>query len=259
MFYGTHYSEKVAVGYLEEDQSGVLQVANKLVEMGLQYVLLPIDVNMPGSGYRINVIEYRCNGTEKYIIINDAERLYYTTEKLPRDLNIVNLINDVNGQMKFGDTPYDMKSMFEVLISSAEAKANAYVYHDKLSDEDETCLSGYMEIAKKICSEENIEKHPVDPDFEEFGDDDFGIDLADEDLKKERVEGTAELLLVYKVMADTLRNKGYAFYEIKEIGDIDHHDIVNQNGGYETTLLMLYNGYNWDQVIRRGECFDKIY
>ena len=43
--------------------------------------------------------------------------------------------------------------------------------------------------------------------------------------------------------------------DLKMIGDIDHHDKIYKDGGYEFTLLKLFNGYNWDETIKNVKLY----
>lgn len=147
--------------------------------------------------------------------------------------------------MEHGDEPHNMKSLFEKLFRRAQIEALNYVYYSELTEEDKMCLDSYMEIAKK--------EHILSSS--EFDGDDFGEDIADEDIKNEDVSNSAKSMLINKIIADILRRKGYNFHDLKMIGDIDHHDKIYKDGGYEFTLLKLFNGYNWDETIKNGKLY----
>lgn len=245
MFIGSHYGVEVIVNYLDPEEDVLIQAIKSFDHANIKYELLPIDVCLPDSHVPVFVFKYWKDGKEKFSIFNEEKNLYYITEKLPADIDIIDLIFDVNSQMEHGDEPHNMKSLFEKLFRRAQIEALNYVYYSELTEEDKMCLDSYMEIAKK--------EHILSSS--EFDGDDFGEDIADEDIKNEDVSNSAKSMLINKIIADILRRKGYNFHDLKMIGDIDHHDKIYKDGGYEFTLLKLFNGYNWDETIKNVKLY----
>lgn len=249
MFMGTHYGIEVIVDYMDPEEDVLTQAIKSFEHWKIKYEILPIDVCLPHSNIPIFVFRYWKEEKEKFSIMNQEDNLYYTTEKLPVDLNIIELINDLNGQMRFGSKPKEMASKFLKLLDDAKSEARFQIEYGELSEENKQLMDIYSEIAqKKVEAEWEKRKRELESD-DDFKD--FGYDLPAEDLIYGRdIEELANSMLEMKMAADILNEKYYDYWEMKRLGDLDHHDKILQDGGYEYTLSVLHDSYFWREFLK---------
>lgn len=115
----THYGEKVLYQFGGEG----FDFGEMLEKSGMEYGFLPVFYQQNQS---VAVAYYVKDGVKKYAVWDDMD--VYMTEKIPDDCNWINLIEDVQGQMR-GEEPQKLKSRFAVAVELAVAKGRDRIYN----------------------------------------------------------------------------------------------------------------------------------
>lgn len=216
-----HYGEEVTV---QCSQYNVLE--NWLAsakEKGVEPELLPILVPKDNvTGYLIDVFYYEINNFPRYSIINRTTGFVYTVKKLPVDMDMNALIEDVDSQYSQKTEPWKIKSKFDTLYRRYFYAASEKVHNDEISDLDKQILPAYDLKAKKIGMKDTDEWDTEDYPFEKAKD-----------------------LLTYKIMYELLEKDGYDYEYLKVIAELDHHDVPDYRGDLKT----LREGRDWENYI----------
>ena len=217
MFKGTHYGEEVYMAWYNENKRGLNQVIETLEKDNLEFKLLPIH----DDEHNYDVFKYKKDDEWKYCIVCFRKSCYFMMRKLPEDMDIMKLVQDVYDQnQKPEKEPMIMRSKFRELIDPALVEAQ-----NKLEDFKE-CEMYIYELFKRK-SEDTM------------SDEDKEVDEWDWDEEKTPVEKDADFRYMYKVAAELLNRKGYDYEYLKKIAELDHHDI----DFWKSELDRFFDGY----------------
>lgn len=216
-----HYDEEVTVQYSQYNilESWIASAKANGLEPELLPILIPRD-NITGS--LIEVFYYEINSFPRYSIINRTTGFVYTVKKLPVDMDINALIEDVDSQYNQKTEPWKMKSKFDTLYRRYFCAAREKIHNDEISDLDKQILPAYDLKAKKLGMK----------DTDEWDTEDYPLEKAKE-------------LLTYKIMYELLEKDGYGYEYLKTIAELDHHDVPD----YRVDLKTLREGRDWEIYI----------
>lgn len=229
MFKGTHYGEEVRMNWLDEEKNALNQVIASLENKNIKYQLLPIFDKQDGyhEDMSIDVLKYENNG-DNYCIISGLKSCYCITKKLPDDMDLPKLVNDLLAQ-KHGKEPMIMRSKFRKLFDENMVEAQGIINEANYDENEKRVISLFR---AKVESEMSDDEKEVDEWFDE-----------------DPVEEHTMFLYLYKVIADCLEGKGYSYTDMKRYAEIDHHDVDT----WENDLKWLYDGFYWRSTLKKFE------
>ena len=231
MFKGTHYGEEVWLDWVNEGENALEQVMDAMEKQNIEFKLLPIYDKQESyhEDIAIDVLKYKNNG-DKYCIISGLKNCYCMTKKLPDDMDLPKLVNDLLDQ-KHGKEPIAISSKFKKLFDENMAEAQEIIAKANFDTAEKRVISLFRAKSENEMTDE--EKEVDEWLFE------------DEDT----VEDNTMFLYLYKVIADCLERKGYDYTDMERYAELDHHDTDT----WENDLKWLYDGFYWRSTLQKYE------
>ena len=231
MFKGIHYGKEVWLNWVNEEENALKQVINAMKKQNIQFELLPIydKEDIYHEDMIIDVLKYKNNG-EKYCIISGLKSCYCITKRLPDDMDLPKLINDLLGQNR-GKEPMLIGSKFKKLLGENMVEAQNIIAKADFDAIEKWAISLFRAKSEDTMSDEEKEV-----DEESFGDED-------------PVEERTMFLYLYKVIADCLERKGCDYSDMILYAELDHHDTDT----WENDLEWLYDGFYWRSTLQKYE------